>query len=158
MTETMLTDRAETVFTTNMTTTHEHECRDCGEGYDCDGIDHWNGCELFDGSCPDCHALERLALLTRGGGATVKPLTASMERALRLAANEHGEITAVRSADWRYGNEIATRTAWALEKRGLIERRWTGTDRFGSACYVITARGRNLAATLLGPDPDEDDE
>ena len=88
----------------------------------------------------------------------MKPLTASMERALQLAANEHGEVTSARSADSRYGNEIAVRTAWALEKRGLIERRWTGADRFGSACYVITARGRELAATLLGPDPDEDDE
>lgn len=35
---------------------HEHECRDCGEGFDCYGRDDYRGCELFNGSCRDCES------------------------------------------------------------------------------------------------------
>jgi hypothetical protein len=37
---------------------HEHECRDCGEGFDCDGYDGPNGCDVFRGTCPDCDESE----------------------------------------------------------------------------------------------------
>jgi hypothetical protein len=33
---------------------HEHTCRDCGMGYECRGIDHWNGCDSFTGQCGLC--------------------------------------------------------------------------------------------------------
>jgi hypothetical protein len=34
--------------------THEHQCRDCGMGYECFGTDNWNGCNAFTGSCGQC--------------------------------------------------------------------------------------------------------
>lgn len=37
-----------------MSEVHEHVCRDCDEGFPCDGFDGPNGCDLFNGSCPDC--------------------------------------------------------------------------------------------------------
>lgn len=34
---------------------HEHVCRDCGDGYDCDGQLSRDGqCHDFDGYCEDC--------------------------------------------------------------------------------------------------------
>lgn len=35
---------------------HEHECRDCGSGVPCNGPED---CFEFDGSCENCHRLER---------------------------------------------------------------------------------------------------
>ena len=40
---------------------HEHTCRDCDEGFLCDGDELYGGCASFTGSCPDC---ERAASTT----------------------------------------------------------------------------------------------
>ncbi len=78
-------------------------------------------------------------------------LTSAMKQALRIAAAANGEIVAVRSPDWRYANVTAVRTAWALERRGLIARQWTGQrDTFGSACYALTRRGSEVADSIEG--------
>ena len=34
---------------------HEHTCRDCGEGFECNGRVTADGCMDFDGSCAKCH-------------------------------------------------------------------------------------------------------
>lgn len=82
-------------------------------------------------------------------------LTENMKQALRIAANSmDGNLTSSRSPDWRHGNEVAVRTAYALEKRGLIERRWSDT-KFGSACYRITSEGRATADVMDADEPGE---
>lgn len=81
-------------------------------------------------------------------------LTPKMRDALYIAANTGG-IIGTKDGDWRYGNYCAVRTAWALEKRGLIERQWTGnaTDRWG-APFLITPKGRALAEALTLEEPE----
>jgi hypothetical protein len=84
-------------------------------------------------------------------------LTPRMRDALFIAA-EVGTILGTRTGDLRYGNQCAVRTAWALEKRGLLERMWTGNpgDKYG-APYRITARGAALADALVAEKGDTDD-
>jgi hypothetical protein len=62
-----------------------------------------------------------------------------------------GEMRVGRYNDFM-SDTVSARTAWALERRGLVERRWTGA-RDG---YVyVTRRGAELADTLIGEDDDE---
>lgn len=73
------------------------------------------------------------------------PLTAQMEAALQWTA-ARGEMTVRRENRFVY-DEIAARTAWALERRGLVGRRWTGAE---DGVVYITRRGQELADRLLG--------
>lgn len=57
-------------------------------------------------------------------------------RVVALAGNEGARV--VRSPDVRFGNEIASRTANALEWRGLIDRYYTGEH---ANTVRINARG-----------------
>lgn len=89
-------------------------------------------------------------------------LTLKMRDALYIAVNTGG-LYATRDGDWRYGNCAATRTVSSLEKRGLVERQWTGatvrTGRVkGNAFYKITDKGRTLAEALTIEAPEGWDE
>lgn len=80
------------------------------------------------------------------------PLTAQMASALQWIASR-GDMRVARENRFIY-DEISARTAWSLERRGLVERRWAG----GREGYVyITDEGRRVADEELGV-LDEDDE
>lgn len=82
-----------------------------------------------------------------------KKLTNQMRGALQWIASR-GEMRVGRENAFIH-DELSARTAWALERRGLVERRWTGAK---DGYVYITARGRELADELLLGDPDEEDE
>lgn len=73
-----------------------------------------------------------------------RPLTGMMRGALQWIASR-GEMT-VRRENRFIADEIAARTAHGLERRGLVERRWTGAE---DGVVYITDAGRELADKLL---------
>lgn len=95
-------------------------------------------------------------------------MTRQMQRALHhLAAR--GELTVRREASI-VQDEIATRTAAALERRGFAERRWSYGPDHDTTIY-ITSKGQRASDDLLGhycdscggeldalPEPNEDGE
>lgn len=80
-------------------------------------------------------------------------LTNQMLGALQWIASR-GEMRVARENAFIM-DELSSRTAWALERRGLVERRWTGAK---DGYVYITDAGRQLADELLLGEPDEDDE
>lgn len=79
------------------------------------------------------------------------PLTAQMAGALHFLVSA-GSLQVRRSNRFVFG-EVSGRTAYALERRGLAERRYTGPAE--PRTIYATQRGREVADTLL--DLDEED-
>jgi hypothetical protein len=79
------------------------------------------------------------------------PLTTRMEQALRLLASTSAGAKVRTHPQPFLADEIQTRTAWALERRGLCQRFYTGqmADRM-----CITDEGA-VVARLLDPDGEE---
>lgn len=83
------------------------------------------------------------------------PLTNQMRGALQFLA-ARGEMEVRRENRFIF-DEISARTAWALERRGLAERRWAGGRSADNYIY-ITDEGRALADTLIGIDEEDLDD
>lgn len=80
---------------------------------------------------------------------TANTMTQRMIGALHLVVSA-GSANIEASPRHGYSNGVANRTAWALEKRGLVSRVYTG--RRHEHQIVPTAKGRETADALLGPD------
>lgn len=80
-------------------------------------------------------------------------LTAQMSGALQWIASR-GEMRVGRENAF-VRDEISARTAGALERRGLVERRWTGAQ---DGYVYITAAGRALADLSLLDEPGDEGE
>lgn len=77
-------------------------------------------------------------------------MTKLTEAALQWLASR-GEMRRGVSNDF-IDDTMGRRTAWALERRGLAERRYTGASE---KCIYITSKGQAKADELLDLDPEE---
>lgn len=76
-------------------------------------------------------------------------LTNQMTAALQWITSR-GEMRVGRYNDF-INDTVSARTAWSLERRGLVERQWVG----GKDGYVyVTDRGRDLADSLIEDERD----